>query len=223
MMILSILTYIVLFIAYLRGILYVIKVFGKKPRREIYLEGIDAKGTLLLSVCDAVLFRRLFRVNRLLWFGEWLFHISFLMVVLSHLRFILTFLPRWWSHIVCMGKYAGWTMTLSMVYILVVRVSVDYRRYISPSNLLLIALIFFTGLSGLFMRYVFRVDVLSVKAFMLQLFALSSVEFPQYRLLLFHYLMAMIILLYLPSHILTAPITIKEARRRQRQLTGRLL
>ena len=212
----------VLSVAYLRGIIYVIKVFGRKKKKEIYLEGVSEKRTLLVSICDVVLFRRLFRVNKPLWLGEWLFHLSFTVVLLSHLRLILSVLPRWWYHVVCMGKYAGWVMTLSMVYILLVRASIDYRRYITPGNLFLILLILFSGLSGLSMRYIFRVDIISVKAYMLGLFAFEPASFPAYRMLLFHYLLALLVLIYLPSHIITAPLTIKEARRRQRQLTGRM-
>ncbi len=221
-MFLSIITYFILLIAYLHGITYIALICGKKRRVEIYLEEFGGRKTLLLAICDAVLFRRLFRVNKLLWFGEWLFHLSFFMVVLSHLRFVFTLLPRWWSHIVCMGKYAGWVMTLSMIYILMVRALIDFKRYISPGNLLLITLIFFSGLSGLLMRYIFRVDVITIKSYMLHLFALKPVAFPHYKMFIFHYLIALTVLLYLPSHILTAPLTIKEARTRQQQLTERI-
>ncbi|RMG68035.1 MAG: hypothetical protein D6710_10640 [Nitrospirae bacterium] len=221
-MFLSTITYIVLLIAYLRGIIYVVKVFGRKTRKEIYLEDNEEKRTTVLSICDVVLFRRLFRINKPLWFGEWLFHITFLLVVISHLRLLISGLPRWWHHFVCIGKYAGLLMPLSVFYILVVRVTVDWKRYLSPGNLLLISLIFCAGLSGVLLRHIFRVDIIAVKAYMTGLFVFKPSLFPESNILYLHYLTALAILLYLPSHVLTAPLSIREARKREllRKATG---
>ncbi|NOX20906.1 MAG: hypothetical protein GXO99_06585 [Nitrospirae bacterium] len=214
-MLLAIITYIVLLIVYVKGVFYIKILLQGGQKRELYLPDRKKGRWLILSIFDVLFLRRLFRVNKLLWIGEWLFHISFVFVVLSHLRFILNFLPSWWSHLVCIGKYAGVVMTISMLYILTVRASIDYKRYISPGNLLLILLIFFIGLSGLLLRYTFRVDVIAVKAFMLGVFGFSPQPAPEHGIFIFHYLLVLLLLIYLPSHILTAPITTSEARKRE--------
>ena len=219
-MILAIITYIVLLVVYIRGVFYIKILLQGEKKEEAYLPQERRSRLILLTLCDVIFLRRLFRVNKVLWLGEWLFHLSFMLVVLAHLRFILGFLPSWWHHLVCAGKYAGLIMTSSMIYILVVRASVDYRRYISPGNLVLIVLIFIIGLSGVLMRFVTRVDIVSVKAFMLGIFSFDLQPPPAHTVFALHYIFVLMLMLYLPSHIITAPLIASEARKREFFLSG---
>ncbi len=216
-MIIVVITYIVIVILYVRGIKNVILLCRADNEENIYLRGAAYPVLLvyLISFIDIIFFRRLFRINKLLWFGEWLFHISFLSVILAHLRFLLIGLPPWWSHIVCIGKYSGIVMPFSLVYILIVRASIDWRRYISPGNLFLILLLILISLSGLFMRYIKRMDIIEVKAFVTGIFSFNLQPVPDSGMFVFHYLLGLVLLLYLPSHVMTAPITVTEARRRE--------
>lgn len=106
-------------------------------------------------------------------------------------------------------------MPFSLVYILIVRASVDWRRYISPGNLFLILLLILISFSGLFMRYIKRMDIIEVKGFVTGIFTFNLQPVPDSGVFVFHYLLALVLLLYLPSHVMTAPITVTEARRRE--------
>ncbi|NOY65419.1 MAG: hypothetical protein GXO97_08515 [Nitrospirae bacterium] len=216
-MIVIVITYIVLIILYIKGVMNVFLLCRADSKESIYLreKGYPAPLIYLISFIDVIFFRRLFRINKPLWLGEWLFHISFLFVILAHLRFLLIGLPSWWSHIVCIGKYGGIVMPFSLVYILIVRASIDWRRYISPGNLFLILLLILISLSGLFMRYINRMDIIDVKAFVTGIFTFNLQPLPDSRVFVFHYLLGLVLLLYLPSHVMTAPITVAEARRRE--------
>ena len=217
MMFIIIITYIVIALLYIKGVMNILLLCRAQGQDQVYLNDSTYPRTVLymLSLLDVIFFTRLFRINKPLWLGEWLFHLSFIIVLLAHLRYILVGLPSWWSHIVCMGKYAGLLMPLSLLYILVVRASVDWRRYISPGNLCLIVILLIISVSGLLMRYIYRTDIVEVKRFMVGLFTFSFQPLPEGRLFMLHYLAGLVLLLYLPSHVLTAPVTISEARRRE--------
>ena len=48
-----------------------------------------------MTALDVVFLGRVFVVNPALWFGEWVFHASFLLVLLRHLRYFLDPVPAW--------------------------------------------------------------------------------------------------------------------------------
>ncbi|RMG01606.1 MAG: hypothetical protein D6726_09190 [Nitrospirae bacterium] len=162
---------------------------------------------------------RLFRVNKPLWIGEWGFHISFILVVLGHLRFIVHYPPGWFYHLVCIGKYAGILLTFSLIYILFVRVSNRQKpNYLSPRNLLLILHIFSLGATGIILRFFIRTDIISVKEFVMGILSFHPVPLNSGGLFILHFLLFLILLLYLPSHVLSAPFVIVEARKREGNL-----
>ncbi len=216
-MLIVLFTYIVLVAAYIKGISNIILLFGLKKEAPLLRSKTDVSGAelLLATAADVIFLRRLFRINKILWIGEFLFHITFIIVVLAHLRYIIHPLPRWWSHLVCAGKYAGLLMPFVLLYILVVRISIDYKKYISKGNLLLIVLLILLSGSGVLMRFVMRPDIIAVKGFVIGIFTFQWTHLPDSILFVFHYLLALLLVLYLPSHILTAPFVMAEARKRQ--------
>jgi hypothetical protein len=68
------------------------------------------------------------------------------------------------------------------------------------------------------MRNFFRPDLLQAKAFILGIFAFRAEAAPSGILFFFHFLMALLLLPYVPSHIFTAPFVIAEATKREKNL-----
>src|SRR4030067_1829684 len=51
--------------------------------------------TTIRMVRDIVFLTRLFRTNPLLCFGEWVFHVTFVLVFIRHLSYILHYVAIW--------------------------------------------------------------------------------------------------------------------------------
>lgn len=149
----------------------------------------DTKGVVLRMILEVLLFRSLFRNTRLefydgpkiryasakwLWLGAIVFHYSFLVVLLRHLRFfsepvtpLVTLLesvdgflevglPRLYI--------SGLALLAGVAYLFLRRVSIPQLKYISlPSDYFPLFLIFAIGATGVLMRYIYKVDIVGVK------------------------------------------------------------
>lgn len=166
---------------------------------------------------DIFFLARLLKTNDLLWIGEWIFHGSLLLVVLRHLRFILDPVPGWVSCLQTPGLIAGYIFPVSLISILLMKLGKE-KGYFPSYNFFLLVLLFLIGVSGLLVKTVFLTDISAVKSFMLGVFAFSPADPPSSLLFSVHYILALILLTCLPSHIFTAPFVIMEARRRDEGL-----
>ena len=167
---------------------------------------------------DVILFWRLLKINPSLWFGEWVFHMSFLCVILRHLRYV--FLPApawvWWFQIP--GLIAGYILPLSLLYILIVRLFSVREKYSSPANMVLLGLLFVISSIGLLMVTLYRTDVIAVKLFTIGILSATPAALPDSILFLLHFSLVLILVPLLPTHILTAPLVMLEARKRDMAL-----
>lgn len=172
---------------------------------------------ILKMAGDIVFLTRLLKTNDLLWIGEWIFHCSFLLVVLRHLRFVLDPIPDWVSCLQTPGLIAGYILPVSLISILLMKLGKE-KRYFPLYNLFLLVLLFLIGASGLLVKTVFLTDMTAAKNFMLGVFTFSPAEPPSSFLFSVHYILVLILLACLPSHIFTAPFVIMEARIRDEGL-----
>jgi nitrate reductase gamma subunit len=176
----------------------------------------------LLFVRDAVLFWRLLKVNPALWFGEWVFHASLLLVVLRHLRYFLNPVPTWVWDIQLPGLIAGYILPLSLLYILAVRLLTEEGTYSSPANLFLLVLILAISTLGVVMHSFFTPNLVDVKLFAFGIMTLNPAAVPDSALFLLHFLLVLVLALFVPSHIIAAPLVMYEARKRDLGL-GRVM
>jgi nitrate reductase gamma subunit len=215
---LALISYVVLGIAYWKGISAIVLLFGIKGRIGM-LTNEDRRSTLkvlALALLDIIFLRRLLRMNRLLWFGEWAFHVSFILVVLGHLRYIVEPVPAVFNYFTCIGKHAGYVLPLSLVYIVLVRLRMNEKGdYFSRKNLLLVTIIFLMGITGVIMRFFVRQDIIDIKNYVLGILSFNVNPLPGSPLFIVHYILFLAVLLYLPSHIIAAPLIMIEARRRE--------
>ena len=171
--------------------------------------------TWALTLRDVVLFWRLLKVNPALWFGEYLFHLTFLLVALRHLRYFLDPVPLWVWDLQLSGLIAGYVLPFSLVYIIAVRLFSEREKYSSTANVLLLALILAISSIGVLMHAFFKPNLVDVKYFALGLLSLAPAPLPTGVLFPLHLVLVLVLVALVPSHIVTAPLVMLEARRRE--------
>jgi len=170
------------------------------------------------ATVDIVLLRKLLLVNPALWCGEWVFHGSLLLVVLRHLRYFLNPVPAWVVWAQTPGWIAGFLLPAALGYILVVRLLTGQEKFSSPVNLLMLLDVLGIAVTGLLMSTWYPVDLVAVKLFALGVVTFSPSAPPLEILFTIHLGLVLALILYVPSHVVTAPFTLLDARRRELDL-----
>lgn len=173
-----------------------------------------------LTALDTVFLGRMFMVNPGLWLGEWIFHASFLLVLLRHLRYFLNPVPGWVWSMQTPGLIAGYIMPLSVLYILVIRLLTRHEKYASRANMFLLGLILAISSIGFLMRAAYKPDLVGVKMFIIGIVGLAPTAAPESALFTIHFILVLVLVLLLPAHIVTAPFVMFEARKREQALHG---
>ena len=173
---------------------------------------------IALTALDVVLLRRLFASNKLLWLFSWTFHLSFFIVLIRHLRYILEPAPGVIAFIQPVGVVAGYTLTSSLVLLILYRAVQKKNRYAGKVNYLILGLVLICSASGLLMRGSLQLDLVEVKRFTLGLFSLRPEMLPGNPLLIVHLLSVLALIPLLPSHIFIAPAVMLEDERRRKDL-----
>ncbi len=175
----------------------------------------------VLSGLDLFFFRRLFASSKMLWLGSWVFHVSFVFVILRHLRYFLNPVPACISFIQPVGVVAGYMLPASLFYLILARLLGRKRygsKYVSYYNFFLLGLLFLISSIGLLMRLYFVPDLPDVKEFALGILSFRPAPVPSSPLFIIHYVLVLFLVPYLPTHFFSAPLVIAEARKREEGL-----
>jgi nitrate reductase gamma subunit len=175
----------------------------------------SALKTWVFTLRDVVLFWRLLKVNPALWFGEYLFHTTFVLVSLRHLRYFLDPVPLWVWDLQLPGLIAGYVLPFSLLYIFAVRCFSEREKYSAPENILLLALLLAISGTGVLMHAFFTPNLVDVKYFALGILSLAPAPLPAGVLFPMHLVLVLVLVALVPSHIITAPLVMLEARRRE--------
>jgi nitrate reductase gamma subunit len=168
------------------------------------------------TAADVIFFRRLLHENGCLWFSAWTFHISFLLVLVRHMRYLMNPVPQCIAGLQPIGLLAGYVLPLSIASIALIRTA-GRERYVSLFNYFILGLVFLIGVTGLLLR-VFRTDLVGVKEFVLGILTFSPHPAPHSPLFIIHFLLVLLLVLFLPFHLFIAPVIMHEARRREAEL-----
>lgn len=190
---------------------------GSLPAGPAYAVGIGGRAVAVAAM-DLLLFRRLFGQNKLLWIGSWTFHVSFLLVALRHLQYVLEPVPDCIWRIRSLGICAGYILPVSLVFILLLRLLSRKNRYVSLQNYFLLCLTLGISLAGLVMRNYFSPDLMDVKAFVIGILTFSPRPLPESAAFAVHFVLFLVLLPAIPLHMLAAPLVTLEARRRDDEL-----
>ena len=190
-----------------------------KTTEHVKREPLPSPGSMSLTAVrmarDIFFLTRLFRVNPLLWFGEWLFHAAFFLVLVRHLRYILFNVPDWLLSLGLAGLLTGYILPVSLIYILIIKLVLERKKYFSTDNFFLLLLLLLLSITGILMKNYVHPDIIDIKIFVLNLFAFKFRPAPGSALFIIHFVTALIFLAYLPTHIFAAPFTALEARRQE--------
>lgn len=164
-------------------------------------------GVVLRMMQEVLLFKSLFRSDKLLWALGMLFHYTMLIIVLRHFRYVQD--PIWSviQFIQPFGKYAGFLFILGLLGLMGRRIFIDRIRYITaPSDIAMLLLLIMIGVSGLMMQFVNPTDIIMVKAFFTGLITFDIKPLPADVPLLIHLgLVAILMLIFPISKLLHAP------------------
>jgi nitrate reductase gamma subunit len=164
-------------------------------------------GVALRLLREVVFFESLFKGSLWTWLFGWLFHASLALVLARHLRYFTEPVWGWVVLVQPLGILAAFGMLAGLAGLLARRFLVDRIRYIStPSDYLMLVLLLLIGASGLAMKYVFRTDVVAVKAFFLGLMRLDWQPLPADGMLYVHLALVAALMIVFPfSKLLHAP------------------
>lgn len=176
---------------------------------------VMSAGTLAGAVLDTIFFRRLFKTNRALWLASWAFHISLLLIILRHVWYFMDPVPDFILLMEPAGIKAGYVLPFSLILLLLLRMAAGRDRYISRYNIFLITVLFMISISGLLMGIFFQPDVLDVKEFISGILAFKPYALPGSIMFVVHFTLVLILITFLPFHLITAPLITLEARRRE--------
>jgi len=215
---LSLSTYAVLGIFFVQVCGRLITIWNATKTAREYASSPPFTPRLILTVVGDILFlSRLLRTNDLLWIGEWLFHCTFLLVVLRHLVFFLNPVPGWVAFLQPFGIFAGYLLPFSLIYILSIKLSRE-EGYSPSYNFFLLILLLLLSVIGILMRAVFKPDLVAVKGFVLGILCLRPEAVQLHFLFIVHFCLTLVLILYVPTHIFAAPLVMLDARQRDEEL-----
>ena len=165
-------------------------------------------GVVIRMMQEVLMFKSLFRSDKLLWVFSILFHYGMLLIVIRHFRYVLD--PVWGiiQFIQPFGRYAAFLFIIGLLGLLARRILIDRVRYISsPSDRAMLGLLIFIGLSGMMMSFFGNnTDIVMVKAFFRGLVTFDWQPLPADAPLLIHLALVLILMFIFPiSKLLHAP------------------
>ena len=168
---------------------------------------VTTGGVAMRMAREVVLFESLFKGSVWTWIFGWLFHFSLLLVLVRHLRYFIEPVWFWVALAQPLGILAAFGMVIGLAGLLARRLLVERIRYISvPADYLMLVLLAAIGASGLAMKYVFRTDIVAVKAFFLGLMRFDWQPLPPDPMLYIHLLLVAALMIVFPfSKLLHAP------------------
>ncbi len=165
-------------------------------------------GVVIRMLLEVTIFQSLFKANKWIWVLGILFHLGLLLVLIRHVRYFQTDVNIIVYYLQDIGKYASLAMIAGLAGLLFRRFAVARIRYISaPSDYLMLVLILAIGITGALMTFVFNVDIVGLKAYVLGLMSFNIQPLPteSWILLVHLFLVAFLMIIFPYSKLLHAP------------------
>ncbi len=190
------------FAIFLIGVLYRFAVWGKTPvpLRIVTTPAPRTRaGVVWRLIGDALWFPSLWKSDKALWAGGFLFHIFFWLVLFRHVRYFVYPVPAWVAGIQTLGLYAGYLIPIPLAFLLIRRLVSERVFYISiPGDyVVLLLLLFITG-TGVLLQVAYRTYIVDVKAIVLGILHLQPPILEVPWVFVLHFLSVMVLLVYFP-------------------------
>jgi len=158
------------------------------------------EGKAVLRVLGEVtIFQSLFKADKWLWAGAWIFHAALAAVLFRHLRYFTYPIPGLVLYMETVALFFGVIFGAAVLFLFWRRLGLPRTLYISnlPDYFALALLGLIAG-TGLMVSYWLHANLVDVKAFILGLMTFHAVEVPRHPLFLLHLLSVLILMLYFP-------------------------
>jgi nitrate reductase gamma subunit len=170
------------------------------PYPHTLTPGPKTEGQAVLRILgDVTIFPNLFKADKWLWVGAWIFHAALAAVLFRHLRYFTYPAPGLVLFMETVALFFGCLFGAAALFLFWRRLSLPRTLYISNISdyfaLVLLGLIAGTGLS---ISYWLHVNLVDVKGFILGLMTFHPVEIPRHPLFLLHLFFVLILMLYFP-------------------------
>lgn len=156
-------------------------------------------GAIARVLGDVLIFPNLFKADKWLWLGSWVFHICLAAILFRHLRYFTYPVPSVVLYMETVALYFGYVFGATILYLFWRRLALPRTLYVSgvPDYFALILLAAIAG-TGLLVSYWAHVYLVDVKAFILGLLTLKPVAPPMHPLFLLHLSLVIIMMVYFP-------------------------
>ncbi len=170
------------------------------PLPLVTTPGPESEGGVIARLLgDVLIFPNLFKADKLLWVGAWLFHVALAAILFRHLRYFTYPVPELVLYMEPVALFFGYLFGVAALYLFWRRLALPRTLYLSKLPdyfaLLLLGLIAGTGIMVSYWAHVYLVDV---KAFVLGLLTLKPVAPPTHPLFLLHFFLVLLLMIYFP-------------------------
>jgi nitrate reductase gamma subunit len=156
-------------------------------------------GSILRVLGDITIFQNLFKADKWLWAGAWIFHVALAAILFRHLRYFTYPVPDIVLYMETVALFFGCLFGAATLFLFWRRLGLLRTLYISniPDYfaLVLLGLIASTGLA---VSYWLHVNLVDVKGFILGLMTFHPVEIPRHPLFILHLFFVLVLMLYFP-------------------------
>lgn len=156
-------------------------------------------GVIVRLLSDVLIFPNLFKADKGLWVGAWLFHAALASILFRHLRYFTYPVPGLVLSMEPVALFFGYLFGITALYLFWRRLALPRTLYVSKIPdyfaLVLLGLIAGTGIMVSYWAHVYLVDV---KAFILGLMTFNPVAPPNHPLFLLHLFLILLLMIYFP-------------------------
>jgi len=196
-------------IVFLVGIILKIKSWMKLPTPSMTLFPTPKNGTVSQVVKETFFFPSLFKSDKFLWTGAWVFHVLLVLIFLGHLRVIIDLGFLWNafgigkesvdSMSANVGGAAGALIFILTIVLIIRRFSIRRVRQVTGfadyfALLLLLAII----ISGNLMRFAGHFDLGLTQSYFAGLITFSGATIPENQNFIIHFFFAQLLIIYMP-------------------------
>ncbi|NLG74161.1 MAG: nitrate reductase [Chloroflexi bacterium] len=148
---------------------------------------------------DVLIFPSLWKADKFLWAGSWLFHVTLALVLFRHLRYFTYPVPSLVLKLQPVALTIGYIFGITILYLFWRRLALPRTLYVSNlPDYFALALLGGIAATGIIVSYWTHVNLVDVKAFVIGLLTLHPTPPPNHPLFLLHFMLVLLLMIYFP-------------------------
>jgi nitrate reductase gamma subunit len=156
-------------------------------------------GVVLRMAGDVLIFPNLFKADKWLWIGAWIFHVALAAILFRHLRYFTYPIPGLVLYMEPVALLFGYLFGIATLYLIWRRLALPRTLYLSNvPDYIALALLGGIAATGILISYWLHANLVDVKAFIMGLLTLRPVAPPKHPLFLVHFLLVSMLMIYFP-------------------------